>query len=137
VHWRSGLATHVFDPIGWKIKGVAIGARLAEFRAGQWDDRETSRRRCSERLGRLLVHAATRVPFYAERVRGLSPDDILADPRGSLAEFPILGVAGSTPPAAPPARRRVSSRTSSTSGPPSRRRSSRSTGPGSSAATGA
>ncbi len=90
MHWRGGLATHVFDPIGWKIKGVAIGARLAEFRAGQWDDRETSRRRCSERLGRLLVHAATRVPFYAERVRGLSPDDILADPRGSLAEFPIL-----------------------------------------------
>ncbi|MEE8571708.1 MAG: hypothetical protein V3T20_00460, partial [Gemmatimonadota bacterium] len=90
VRWRSAISTHVIDPLGWKIKGTDLGGRMAEFRARQWDDVGTWDARRSEMLGRLLVHAVTRVPYYMERVSGLTPESITADPFGSLGRFPIL-----------------------------------------------
>ena len=87
---RSAFVTRVIDPIGWKVKRTDVGTRLREFRRFQWDDVDTWRRRRCALLSSLLTHAATRVPYYAERVRGLLPDDIAADPFGALAEFPVL-----------------------------------------------
>jgi len=89
--WRSAIATHIVDPVGWKMKRTDVGGRLKEFRRLQWDDPETWRARRARLLSRLLVHAVTRVPFYRERVSGLSREGIEADPLGSLRRFPILG----------------------------------------------
>ncbi|MFH1690646.1 MAG: hypothetical protein ABIE42_10505, partial [Candidatus Eisenbacteria bacterium] len=88
--WRRAVATHIIDPLGWKLKGTDVGGRLAEFRRLQWDDVETWRRRRAELLRRLLVHAVTRVPYYTNRVPGLTPESIESDPHGSLARFPVL-----------------------------------------------
>ncbi len=87
---RRALATKVVDPLVWKAKGMPIGERLNEFRKQQWDDLETFEQRRNARLAELLVHAAARIPFYRERVSGLSPEAIRDDPLGSLARFPIL-----------------------------------------------
>jgi phenylacetate-CoA ligase len=87
---RGAIATKIIDPIVWKLKRMPVGARLEQFRAEQWDDAETVERRQADRLRGLLAHAATRVPFYRERVSGLTAADIEADPWGSLAAFPIL-----------------------------------------------
>ncbi len=88
--WRRFVATKVVDPVAWRAKGMPIGERLAEFRAGQWDNPAVLRKRQSKRLADLLVHATTRLPFYQERVQGLSPEAIRRDPYGSLQSFPIL-----------------------------------------------
>ncbi len=87
--WR-GAVMRVTDPLGWRVKRIPVGARLAEFREQQWDDPDVWDARRSERLARLLIHASTRVPFYRERAAGLTPDAILADPAGSLRSFPVL-----------------------------------------------
>ncbi len=84
------LAVNVVDPLIWKVRGTPVVARLREFRRGQWDDRETFERRRNARLAELLIHAMEKVPFYRERVSGLSPDAIRSDPLSSLARFPIL-----------------------------------------------
>ncbi|MFH1690369.1 MAG: hypothetical protein ABIE42_09060 [Candidatus Eisenbacteria bacterium] len=89
--WRSFIATRVVDPLGWKIKGTDLGGRLTEFRARQWDDPDAWRRRRDEFLGQLLIHCVTRVPYYAARVGGLTPESITADPLAALRSFPILG----------------------------------------------
>lgn len=88
--WRSAVATHVIDPLGWKIKGTPLGARFAEFRRLQWDERETWLRRREMLLSRLLAHAIERVPFYASRVTGLTRESIEAAPLESLKRFPVL-----------------------------------------------
>lgn len=88
--WRGAVATHIIDPLGWKLKGTDVGGRLAEFRRLQWDDADTWRSRHADLLGRLLAHAVTRVPYYMKRVEGLTPESIGADPFGSLSRFPIL-----------------------------------------------
>jgi len=90
VNLRRAIATKVADPLVWKAKGMPVLARLREFREGQLDDRETFERRMNARLAELLIHAMERVPFYRERVSGLSPDAIRSDPLSSLARFPIL-----------------------------------------------
>ena len=87
---RSALATRVLDPLGWKVKGINLAARLAEFRSGQWDDAGTWKARQAKRLSDLLVHAVTRAPYYRARVGDVTPDSIAADPYGSLRSFPIL-----------------------------------------------
>ncbi len=88
--WRSAVATHVIDPLGWRLKGTPLGKRLAQFRRYQWDDADAWRDRQAGLLARLLVHAIEHVPFYASRVRGLSRRSIEADPYRSLKEFPVL-----------------------------------------------
>jgi phenylacetate-CoA ligase len=88
--WRTALATYVLDPVGWKIKGTDIGGRLEEFRRFQWDDPEAWRARQRKLLNRILAHAVTRVPFYRDRVIGLTPELIEADPFESLKRFPVL-----------------------------------------------
>ncbi len=87
---RTGLFDHIVDPLVDAARRVPVRARLAEFRAAQWDDVETMRRRQDKRLADILIHASTRVPFYRERVRGLSPESISADPWMGLSGFPIL-----------------------------------------------
>ena len=87
---RSALLAHVLDPLIWKRKRMPIAAHLADFRARQWDEPEVFAARQAERLGRLLIHAVTRVPYYRERACGLTPTSILADPVGSLRMLPVL-----------------------------------------------
>ncbi len=87
---RSVLLERVADPVAGALRRVPLSARLAEFRADQWDDPGTLRPRQAGRLSDLLIHATTRVPFYMRCVRGLTPDAIVADPWGSLASFPVL-----------------------------------------------
>jgi len=88
--WRSLMATRVIDPLGWKMKGSDLGIRLAEFRARQWDDPGTWRKRQTGLLASLLIHAVTRVSYYMERVSGLAPESITDDPFGALSAFPVL-----------------------------------------------
>lgn len=87
---RSALLAHVVDPIIWKHKRMPIGAHLADFRARQWDDADALEERQAERLGRLLVHAAVRVPYYRDRLGSQRPSALRADPLGSLRTVPIL-----------------------------------------------
>ena len=87
---RTLIATRVVDPLGWKLKRSDLGGRLAEFRAYQWDDREEWLARRDRLLASLLEHAVTRVPYYVERVPGLTTESIHADPLAALAEFPTL-----------------------------------------------
>lgn len=79
------------DPLGWKLKGSDLGARLTEFRARQWDDPEVWKPRRNELLAQLLIHCVERVPYYTKRVEGLTPESIKADPHEALRSFPILG----------------------------------------------
>ncbi len=88
--WRSLIATRVIDPLGWKMKGSDLGRRLTEFRALQWDDPGTWRKRQTGLLAHMLVHAVTRVPYYMERVSGLTPESITDDPFEALSSFPVL-----------------------------------------------
>ena len=89
---RRVFTSRVADPLFWGVvKRYPLFERLAEFRRRQWDDAATLRRRQDEALGALLAHALERVPYYAEKVPGLSPDDAGRDPRAALAAFPVLG----------------------------------------------
>jgi phenylacetate-CoA ligase len=88
--WRNRFYYDVVDPLVSAARRVPASTRLAEFRVAQWDDVETARHRQDERLAAILTHASTRVPFYRERVRSLSPESIADDPRAALAAFPIL-----------------------------------------------
>lgn len=88
--WRCVLAERIVDPTAAAVRRVPVPSRLVEFRAAQWDDPATFRARQAGRLADLLVHAATRVPFYAERMLGATPESIRSDPWGSLKAFPIL-----------------------------------------------
>jgi len=87
---RSRFVTRVIDPIGWAWKRTDVGGRLREFRASQWDDVPVWKARQSAHLKRLLTHAVTRVPFYRDRVTGLSAEAIASDPFGALEQFPVL-----------------------------------------------
>jgi len=64
--------------------------RLAEFSAGQWDDRDTVAARQKTRLAELLGHALAEIPFYRERVSAMSSAAIDASPFEALASFPPL-----------------------------------------------
>jgi len=87
---RTALVTGLVDPVIWRVKRTPIGAHLRNLRAAQWGDPAALRERQSKLLADLLTHAVTRVPFYRERVTGLTPETIAADPLGSLRSFPIL-----------------------------------------------
>jgi phenylacetate-CoA ligase len=87
---RTALVTGLVDPIIWRCKRTPIGAHLRNLRKWQWGDPAELRARQAKLLADLLTHAVTRVPFYRERVSGLTADAIAADPFGSLASFPIL-----------------------------------------------
>jgi phenylacetate-CoA ligase len=87
---RTAFVTGIVDPIIWRAKRTPIGAHLRKLRRWQWGDPADLRARQAKLLADLLVHAVTRVPFYRERVSGLTADAIAADPFGSLASFPIL-----------------------------------------------
>jgi phenylacetate-CoA ligase len=87
---RSAFVTRVIDPLGWRIKRTDVGGRLREFRARQWDEVPVWKARQAELLGRLLTHSVTRVPYYKERMGGLTRKSIEADPFAALAEFPVL-----------------------------------------------
>ena len=83
---RRALATKVIDPLVWRAKRMPVGAQLERFRAEQWDDAETVGQRQAERLRGLLTHAVTRVPFYRERVAGLTPADGIEQHHGPERE---------------------------------------------------
>ncbi len=87
---RRVIATRVVDPLVWRVKRMPLAARLREFRAGERDDPETLSRRQAARLAGLLAHAVQAIPFYRERVTGLTSSSIEADPFGSLRGFPVL-----------------------------------------------
>ena len=88
--WRSGIATHVIDPLGWKLKRTDVGGRLAEFRRLQWNSPDAWLKRRDTLLSELLSHAVTRVPFYMERVQGLTPEEVSHNPLEALSRFPVL-----------------------------------------------
>jgi len=90
VNWRSVLAERIVDPTAAVLRRVPVPLRLAEFRAAQWGDPAIFRARQTGRLADLLVHATTRVPFYAERMLGATPEAIRSDPWGCLQAFPVL-----------------------------------------------
>ncbi len=87
---RRIIATKVVDPLVWKGKRMPLAARLKEFRAGERDDPETLSRRQATRLADILAHTVQVIPFYGERLTGLTPESIEADPFGSLRHFPVL-----------------------------------------------
>ena len=88
---RRKITTRLVDPIVWGgIKRVPLLPRLAEFRACQFDSPEETRARQLKRLGAIIAHASTNVPFYREAVGPLDAREIAADPLAQLARFPVL-----------------------------------------------
>jgi phenylacetate-CoA ligase len=88
---RRALASAVVDPLFWNVaKRLPVRKRLSEFRRAQWDPPEAFEERRNRRLGMLLKHAGARVPFYRDRVKGISADAIDRDPIRALTAFPIL-----------------------------------------------
>jgi phenylacetate-CoA ligase len=88
---RRILASRISDPLLWKVlKRYPVLDRLSEWRRRQWDTPAALEVRQTRALGALLGHALTRVPYYAERVPGLTPEGAASAPGGSLAAFPVL-----------------------------------------------
>ncbi len=88
---RQILASRVSDPLLWKVvKRYPVLDRLSEWRECQWDGAPALEARQMRALGALLGHALARVPYYAERVPGLTPDGAASAPDASLAVFPVL-----------------------------------------------
>jgi len=85
---RRILASRVSEPIFWSVvKRYPVFDRLSEWRQRQWDDAAVLEARQARALGALLGHALARVPYYAERVPGLTPEGAAAAPGDSLARF--------------------------------------------------
>ena len=88
---RTELTSRIVDPVVWGvIKRIPFHTFLSQFRREQWDDQETFSKRQAERLSRILAHATTRVPFYIDRGKPISPEILARDPLRSLASLPIL-----------------------------------------------
>jgi phenylacetate-CoA ligase len=88
---RRMLASRVSDPLLWKVvKRYPVLDRLSEWRERQWDGAAVLEARQMQALGALLCHALARVPYYAESVRGLTPEGAASAPGDSLAMFPPL-----------------------------------------------
>jgi len=88
---RQMLASRVSDPLLWNVvKRYPVLDRLSEWRQHQWDSAAALEARQMRALGALLSHALARVPYYAERVPGLTLEGAAAAPDDSLAAFPIL-----------------------------------------------
>jgi len=88
---RRILASRVSDPLFWKVvKRYPVLDRLSEWRQHQWDGAAALEARQMRALGALLSHALARVPYYAEKVPGLTPEGVASAPGDSLAVFPPL-----------------------------------------------
>lgn len=88
---RRILASHVTEPLLWKVvKRYPVFDRLAEWRERQWDSAAVFEDRQMRALGALLSHALARVPYYTERVSGLTPEGSASAPRDGLSMFPVL-----------------------------------------------
>ncbi len=88
---RRILASRVSDPLFWKVvKRYPVLDRLSEWRQHQWDGAAALEARQMRALGALLSHALARVPYYAEKVPGLTPEGAASAPGDSLAVFPPL-----------------------------------------------
>ena len=88
---RQILASRVSDPLLWKVvKRYPVFDRLSEWKERQWDTTAVLEARQMRALGALLKHALARVPYYAERAPGLTPDRAASAPGASLAAFPVL-----------------------------------------------
>ena len=88
---RRILVSRVSDPLFWKVvKRYPVLEQVSEWRQRQWDDAAVFEARQMRALGALLSHALARVPYYAERVPGLTPDGAASAPGDSLAAFPVL-----------------------------------------------
>jgi phenylacetate-CoA ligase len=88
---RLFTAQRIVDPLFWGVvKRLPVRRRLAEFRKAQWDEAGVYRERRDRRLAALLTHAVTRVPYYRDRVGGLSTASIERDPLRTLGAFPVL-----------------------------------------------
>ena len=87
--WRT-LVSSVGGRAFWTlVKRYPLDERTREFRERQWDAHETLRSRQGALLADLLSHAARRVPFYRERVGGVTPQTIADDPFGALRQFTL------------------------------------------------
>ncbi|MBN2564225.1 MAG: phenylacetate--CoA ligase family protein [Candidatus Eisenbacteria bacterium] len=88
---RRQFTSRVADPIVWGIlKHSPVLDRLSEWRRRQWDSVAEFEGRQKALLSDLLTHAATRVPFYVDRMSGVALDQLRSDPRGHLLRFPML-----------------------------------------------
>ncbi|MCD4690350.1 hypothetical protein K8S17_02715 [bacterium] len=88
---RRAATTRLLDPVVWTlIKRVPLMARLKEFRAQQFDDVETFRLRQERKLEELLLHAAGNIPFYRERLSGITHRTGASNVRAALVDIEPL-----------------------------------------------
>lgn len=87
---RRHITARLVTPGVWAAKGYPLTRRLAEFRAHQFDDRATFERRRDGLLAELLSYALASVPFYRDRVSGVTPGSVARDPMAALESFPVL-----------------------------------------------
>jgi phenylacetate-CoA ligase len=88
---RRMLASRISDPLLWKVvKRYPVLDQLSEWRQRQWDGTAALEARQMRALGALLCHVLARVPYYAEKVPGLTPEGAASAPGDSLAVFPPL-----------------------------------------------
>lgn len=88
---RRFLASRIADPFLWKVvKRYPVFDLLSEYRERQWDEPSVLEARQTETLGALLAHAVARVPYYADRTSGLTPEAAASEPLAGLAAFPVL-----------------------------------------------
>jgi len=88
---RRILASRIVDPFVWTVlKRYTVLERLAEWQERQWDDVQVFETRRAKALGALLSHALLRVPYYADRAGGPTPEDVRFAPFNWLLTFPVL-----------------------------------------------
>jgi phenylacetate-CoA ligase len=88
---RRWFTANVSEHFVWSVvKRSPVLRVLAEWRVRQWDSADVFRRRQDALLADILIHAASRVPFYAKRVPDFNADEARADPHSVLRLFPIL-----------------------------------------------
>jgi phenylacetate-CoA ligase len=74
----GALLRNVLLPAGDALRGVPLGAALAELEETQWWDRDRLAALADRKLRELIRHCYDRMPAYQRllRERGLGPDDV-------------------------------------------------------------
>lgn len=88
---RDVITRHIFDPWFWALKRMPVLNVYRDFRRLQHNSVEEFKRRQINLVRDLLLHAASRSPFYASRIDPSIQEVIFLDPLKALSLIPVLG----------------------------------------------
>ena len=84
------LVRHVFEPAWDRYEGSVRLATMRRLAALQWSEPERVRERQNRKLRKIVRHAASTSPFYAERFASAGIDPEQVQEIGDLSGLPVL-----------------------------------------------